>query len=136
MKKREKVKQPVGRPKIIPDIIEVEKLASQGLTLEQIAHCLGISYKTLNERKKEFEDFSEAVKRGQAAGIQQVTSALFQNVRGGNVTAQIFYLKCRAGWKEVTVNEHSGLDGKPIQQDVVNTVSIQCIDERIAELIK
>ena len=32
------------------------------------------------------------------------------------VTAAIFWLKARARWKEVSVNEHSGIDGAPIEQ--------------------
>ncbi|ESZ03748.1 hypothetical protein X737_37195 [Mesorhizobium sp. L48C026A00] len=32
------------------------------------------------------------------------------------VIAAIFWLKARGRWKETSVNEHSGLDGKPIEQ--------------------
>ncbi|CAH2395984.1 hypothetical protein [Mesorhizobium ventifaucium] len=33
-----------------------------------------------------------------------------------SVIAAIFWLKARGRWKETSVNEHSGLDGKPIEQ--------------------
>ncbi|MCF6112941.1 hypothetical protein [Mesorhizobium muleiense] len=32
------------------------------------------------------------------------------------VITAIFWLKARGRWKETSVNEHSGLDGKPIEQ--------------------
>lgn len=105
-----------GRPKWTPPSIEqVEALAAQGLTLEQIAAALGIHYDTLNERKKELSDFSEALKRGRAKGTAKIANALFQSAVSGNTTAQIFWLKAMAGWKERFINEHTGLDGKPIE---------------------
>lgn len=76
-------------------IKKCEKLAGQGLTLEQIAHCIGISYKTLNEKKKQFSELSEAIKRGQANGIAKITNKLFNKAIKGDNTAMIFYLKNR-----------------------------------------
>ncbi len=104
---------PGGRPKyeITPEITEkVEAYAAQGLTQEQIARCLGISYQTLNERKKENSEFSEAIKRGQAQGVETVTNALFESAKGGNTTAQIFYLKNRDPneWRDRKDIAHSG----------------------------
>jgi hypothetical protein len=90
-----------GKPRWVPpDPDKVEALAARGLTLEQIAHCLGICYDTLNETKKRHADFADAIKRGKAKGISIVTNALFEQVKKGNVTAMIFFLKCRAEWKE------------------------------------
>ena len=89
----------VGRPRYeITDAIchEAEELASQGLTKVQIAASLGIHYCTLNEKTKDFPEFSEAIKRGQAKGVLKVSSALFDAALKGSVTAQIFYLKRRA----------------------------------------
>lgn len=100
----------VGRPRWTPDkeaIEKVEALAAHGLTREQIADCLGISYQTLNEKCKEYSEFSDAFIKGKAKGIAQVTQALLKNVAKGNVTAQIFFLKAQAGWieaKPTTIN--------------------------------
>ena len=72
---------PRGRPKfeVTPELTKkAEALAAQGLTLEQIASVLGISYQTLNERRKEYTDFAEAIKRGKNKGIAQVSNKLFQ----------------------------------------------------------
>jgi hypothetical protein len=92
------------------DLTQVEHLASRGLTLEQIALSLGIAVSTLYKRKKEELEVSEAIKRGQASGIKEVSNALFENATGGNTVAQIFYLKNRApdDWRDVKATEHSG----------------------------
>lgn len=82
------------------DLNEVERLAALGLTQEQIAASLGISARTLDNRKKESAEFADAIKAGQAQGISEIANALWQNAKGGNVTAQIFFLKARAKWKD------------------------------------
>lgn len=94
------------RPKIQPDIAEVERLASLGLTQEQIADALGVSARTLQKRKAESAEFSDAIKRGQAKGISAVANALFEKAMGGDATSMIFFLKARAGWKETVRNEN------------------------------
>lgn len=95
----------VGRPpfEITEDVIKkVESLASQGLTKEQIARVLGIAYTTLNEKSKQFSEFSEAIKSGQAKGVATITNALFKSAKSGQVTSMIFWLKNRAPdeWKD------------------------------------
>src|SRR5919106_1013113 len=84
----------------IPDLAKVEELASQGLTNAQIAACLGICEDTLYTKQRQLTEFSEAIKKGRARGIQKVSNALFEAAINGNVTAMIFYLKSRAGWAE------------------------------------
>lgn len=86
--------------KIEIDLAKVESLAAQGLTEEQIADALGISPRTLTNRKRDSADFADSIKRGKAKGIAIVTSKLMEQVKGGNVTAMIFFLKTRGGWSE------------------------------------
>jgi hypothetical protein len=93
----------VGRPAWIPtkeDLEKAELLAARGLNQEQIADCLGIGASTLFDKKNEYPEFAEALKKGRAQGIAHVTQALFNNIDLGNVTAQIFYLKTVGGWRE------------------------------------
>ena len=109
----------MGRPafEITGEVIrKVESLASQGLTLEQIARVLGICYDTLNEKKKQYSEFSGAIKNGQAKGIATISNALFNNAKNGNTTAQIFFLKNRAPieWRDKTDHEHTGPGGKAL----------------------
>ena len=117
-------KSNAGRPpfKITPEICKkAESLAAQGLTLEQTAQTLGISYQTLNERRKEFPEFSEAIALGKAKGIATVTNALFNKAKEGDVPAMKYYLNNRdnGNWKDRVDNTHSGPDGGAIVVDSV-----------------
>lgn len=101
----------VGRPPWIPSQEELEKietLASQGLNQEQIMHCIGVGVSTYHDKKDQYPQLVEALKRGKSKGLAYVTDALLKNVNLGNVTAQIFYLKCQGGWKEA---KHEQTDG-------------------------
>jgi hypothetical protein len=111
---------PAGRPSYTPTpeiIAQVEKLASQGLTLEQIAYVLGICTDTLCVKKNEYPELSEAIKRGKAKGIAQITNKLHEKALEGDNTAMIFYLKNRdpENWQDVQKREHYGKDGGPIE---------------------
>lgn len=99
-----------GRPAWTPpDLGMVEKLAAQGLREREIAAALSISYQTLNEKKKEFTDFSDAIERGRGKGAAIVTSKLMEQVQLGNVQAIIHFTKTRLGWRETTVNKNIDL---------------------------
>lgn len=99
------------KPKIEIDLAKVEVMAANGLTQQQIADSLGISVSTLYGRKRESEEFEEAIKRGKAKGVAVVTNELMKQVKRGNVTAMIFFLKARAGWKEKNEVDLTNSDG-------------------------
>jgi len=98
----------MGRKKIQIDLAEVERLAGIGLNEQQVSDALGISTTTLEDRKQNNLDFLEALKRGKAAGIATVANNLFEQSGEGNVSAGIFYLKNRAGWKDKIEQENTG----------------------------
>ena len=76
---------------------------AQGLTREQCAANLGISRSKFFEIQEQNVDFLDAIKKGEASGIEQVTNALFENATvDRNVPSIIFYLKNRAGWVDKT----------------------------------
>jgi len=87
------------------ELKKIESLAARGMEQQDIALCLGIRPETLSRKKDVIEQLDQAIKRGKAKGIARVTNALLKNVDIGNVTAQIFYLKTQAGWKETSINE-------------------------------
>ncbi len=97
---------------ITPDMLEkAERLAARGLTMEQIAYSIGMGTSTLYDKAKENLELSEAIKRGKAKGIATIANALFEGAKNGNTTSQIFYLKCRAKWKEEdTVTHNDDID--------------------------
>ena len=122
----------ITKPKIHIDLKQVESLAANGLTDEQIALALGISRTTLASRKRESEQFVQAIKKGKAKGIAVVTNKLMESIKGGNITAMIFFLKTQAGWKETNVQEHTGANGAPIQTQA--TISKDDIKQAMKEL--
>ena len=105
---KKKSKNPVGRPKfeVTEEVLQrTERAMAQGLTKEQCARALGVSVSTFQLYQAENSEFSEAIKRGEALGIEEVTNALFENATlERDNTAIIFYLKNRAGW--VDKQEH------------------------------
>jgi hypothetical protein len=97
---------------IVIDYDKLYNLAKIGLSEEQIALSLGISVSTIGRRKREDERFSSTLKAGKQRGIDAVTNALFEGATGDkpNTSAQIFFLKNRAGWRdrtEVDANIHA-----------------------------
>ncbi|WP_287139624.1 hypothetical protein [Mesorhizobium sp.] len=74
---------------------------------------VGVDPKTLRKHYKHELAF------GHTKANAKVAENLFRKARGEGreaVIAAIFWLKARGRWKETSVNEHSGLDGKPIEQ--------------------
>ena len=114
-----------GRPQQIPtDTVcqEALEMASNGLTVAQIADCLGMSESTLYGKQNEYTEFVGAIKRGRAEGIHKVSNALFEKATQGNVTAMIYYLKVRdrENWGE---NQPEPLREIPPMQIVLTGVS-------------
>lgn len=111
----------MARPKIELDPERVRELAAQGLNERQIAHCLGVNWKTLAARKRECEAFMALLEQGKAQGIQQVASAMFQNAMDGNFQAQRFYLcnRDRDNWK----NENRLTDNKTDNEQIAALLS-------------
>jgi len=102
----------VGRKRIELDLEQVENLASRGLGTTQIARALGVSWNTIDRNRKRLGEFEDALKRGQAKGLAQVTNSLFTSATDGNVTAQIFYLKNQdpKTWKDRVENVHATIN--------------------------
>ncbi len=134
------VKKKAGRPKWIPgyeQIDEIKTMAENGLTEGQIAESMGVCQDTFIERKKEYPEIVEALQKGKASGINRVSNALFEAASGGNITAQIFYLKCRAGWKETSVTELANKDGEALKLQAKSEVTItsELIKSRIDDIM-
>jgi len=98
-------KKKIVTPKMIK---QAEELAGIGLNKSQIAYKLGMGKTTLYDMLKEDEELSEAIKRGSVEAIGNVTNALYNTAIEGNTSAQIFFLKNRAGWRDKTETEITG----------------------------
>lgn len=77
------------------NLILLEGWARDGLTDEQIAKNMGISYSTLKDWKNKYSAISATLKKGKEVVDFQVENALLSSALDGNTTAQIFWLKNR-----------------------------------------
>jgi hypothetical protein len=88
---------------------KVRYLSGLGVPHDNIAMIIDCSPKTLRKH------FRRELGRGAAESLAVVSGHLFAAAKRGNVTAQIFIMKCRGGWKERSVQEVSGPDGAPVE---------------------
>ena len=82
-----------GRKTINIDYDRLEHLASLNMGTMEICRNLGISWDTFNKNKKRKTEFSDALQRGKAKGIQRATSRLMDKIDDGEFQAIQFYLK-------------------------------------------
>jgi len=86
---------------------QVEAMAAYGIPEIDIAAVVGVDPKTLRKHYREELDL------GATKANAQVASYLFNAAKNGNVTAQIFWLKTRARWRETPLElRHSGAIGR------------------------
>ena len=90
---------------------KVRHLAGVGVRQDDIARIVGCAPKTLRKRCRDDLD------RGVAEADAVVSGSLFAAAKGGNVVAQIFWLKTRAQWRERAAQSDaasgSGAGGNP-----------------------
>jgi hypothetical protein len=105
----------MGRPSHRPDEDmrrQVEALAGYGVREDEIAEFIGIDPKTLRKH------YRSELRRGHTKANAKVAENLYRRATGESreaVTAAIFWLKTRAGWRETFAHELSGRDGAPIE---------------------
>jgi len=86
-----------GRPAFEPSDEQrktVELMAAGGIPQHAIAQSLGVSPPTLRCH------FRTELDRGAVKMVTQVADSLFRQAIAGNVSACIFILKTRAGWRD------------------------------------
>ena len=82
-------------------------MAAYGIPEDNISRVIGVDPKTLRKHYRDELDLGETKANAQVAGF------LFNAAKNGNVTAQIFWLKTRAKWRESPVElKHSGAIAK------------------------
>lgn len=93
-------KKPRGRPAYVPsdkDRHQVKALAAMGATLFEMSLVMRLSEPTLRKY------FTVEISTGEIEANAQVAQSLFRQATARdkpNVTAAIFWLKCRAGWHD------------------------------------
>lgn len=121
----------MARPEYQPNEADrqtVRSMAASGFVHEAIARCLGkdgIDDKTM--RKHFRAELDTASPKANAT----IANVLYQRATMGEAWAVCFWLKCRAGWREVQQVEHSGPGGTAID---VNVSARDVLAGRIAGL--
>jgi len=85
--------------------LEVVSMAESGVPQKMMAKSLGMSPKTLRKHYRAELDTAMVLR------IQEVAGALFANAKGGDTTAQIFFLKTQAKWTADALPEDMLDDG-------------------------
>ena len=92
----------------------VKTMAAFGIPQLDIASAVGISDRTLRKA------FREELDRGVIDANLRVAETCFRMATSGTVpAATFFWLKARAGWREVVRQEHTGGDGGPIRLEAI-----------------
>jgi hypothetical protein len=124
----EETRRGPGAPKHVPtpeQRKQVEAMASYGIPQEQIAGVIGVCHVTLRKHYRDELDNAEAKANA------MVAQSLFRKATSDGsqaVTAAIFWLKTRAGWKETVVNQHSGDAENPVR--AITTIETRIIDPK------
>lgn len=92
------------------DRATVKAMASYGISQEDIGNVIGVSHTTL---RKYFE--SEIATAAIQANAKVAETCYAMAVSGQHPAATFFWLKTRAGWREVERIEHTGADGEPVK---------------------
>ena len=77
-------------------IDEAEECGALGLNMEQTVWNLGINPSTLYKYKAQMGALADAISRGRARGIRNMTGCLKSQAESGNTHATMFYLKNQA----------------------------------------
>jgi hypothetical protein len=98
------------KTKIQIDILQVEKLAAQGLSQGEICLCLGISEDTLTRRKQDSADIADAINRGKAKAASEVANVLYlKATKDKDLGAIIWYEKTRRGLSDKVANTNTNV---------------------------
>ncbi len=121
----------------------VETMAACGTPQEEMCKAVNISLKTL--RKAFRTELDTSATKANA----NVAQSLYRKALGkgmGSVTAAIFWLKTRAGWKETDRLEMTDGDGQPIKSPwktrgaawayLVSTLDLNALSEETVEHLK
>jgi hypothetical protein len=106
----------MARPRFNPTAEQkktVEAMSAYGISEDEVARAMGdhgIDPKTLRKH------FRHELDIGATKANSAVAQTAYQMATSGKCpAATMFWLKCRAGWKETNVLQHSGPNGGPIQ---------------------
>ncbi|WP_322529314.1 hypothetical protein R5R73_07430 [Salinicola sp. LHM] len=79
---------------------KVLEMSKNGVSIKGIAHGLNISADLFRAWRENYPEIQKALDEGREREHGELHGALMEQARAGNVTASIFLLKCRHGYRE------------------------------------
>ena len=83
------------------------KLGALGLTLPEISDFWNIGERTLKRWTANKPEFEAQIKKGKSEADLTVIQSMLEQAKKGNMTAAIFWLKNRCGWKDAPLISQS-----------------------------
>jgi hypothetical protein len=112
-------KNPEGRPRAVIDLLAVERAASVGCPIDDIAAILGICRATFYNHMERDPAIAEAIARGRGQGRGSVRRAQFEKAMGGSDTMLIWLGKVLCDQKETSAVVVAGPNGGPAKVERV-----------------
>jgi hypothetical protein len=122
-------KEGPGRPSAVIDLLTVERAASIGCPVEDIAALLGIGRRTLYDHMERDPAVAEAIERGRGTGRASLRRLQWDKAQTGDTSMLIWLGKVMCGQKDTSAVVLTGPNNGPVQsQSVSTTVTIPAND--------
>lgn len=137
--KKKAVNKGGRKPQVDPfttkkNIDRLKRLAGNGLSYEKIAIKFGMAERTFYKLMERNPKIREYILEGKCDVEDEIADALINDARNGNTTAQIFFLKARAGWKEKHEIEVSGKVEHSLDVEVIKKLDNMSVDQKRSRL--
>src|SRR5580693_8496114 len=111
-----------GRPQAVIDLLTVERAASIGCPVEDIAALLGIGRATLYDHMRRDPAVADAIEKGRGTGRATIRRMQWEKAQAGDTSMLIWLGKILCGQRDTSVVAVTGANGGPVQSQSV-TVS-------------
>ena len=91
------------------ELEKLKSLAASGIRISDIAGIYQMSRTTLYELMKHNPDIRTYIDMGKSQALYNVAQTLYSKAISGDLTAAIFYLKTRGGWKDESENQGANM---------------------------
>lgn len=111
----------------------IEQLTAFGLTHVEMRQLLKRQFNLSISHGVFLKVFRQELDEGTVVANTIAAGKLFEQVKAGNTTAIIFWLKTRARWRETQHHEVTGKDGAPIQHAEVSLEQYRRAREQVLD---
>jgi hypothetical protein len=114
-----RLKEGAGRPPAVIDLLTVERAASIGCPVEDIAALLGIGRATLYDHMQRDPAVADAIEKGRGTGRATVRRMQWEKASTGDTSMLIWLGKILCGQRDTSIVAVTGANGGPVQSERV-----------------